>query len=117
MVDEDTLGGCVLCRPRTNENFYTELLNKNAVIEGELSLDSLSNSFVDFNGKPVNNLFKKNKPVLLIVWAKFRGDKLNREFLDETQKTLINKSPDLQVFYLNIDQVFYECTDSNLFKL
>jgi hypothetical protein len=115
LVDEDTLGGCVMHRPRTSENFYTALLNKNAIIKGDFSLDNLSNSFVDFNGKPVNNLFEKNKPVLLIVWAKFRGDKLNREFLDETQKTLINKSPDLQVLYLNIDQVFYECSNPKMF--
>ena len=108
LVDEDILGGCILDRPQTKENFYTELLKQNAIIEGNFSLTQLNNSFLDSKGHQINNPFEINKPVLIVVWAKFRGNNHQVAFLNETQRTLITKNPDLQVFYLNIDKVFFD---------
>jgi len=108
LVDEDILGGCILDRPQTKENFYAELLKQNAIIEGNFSLTQLNNSFLDSKGLPINNPFEINKPVLIVVWAKFRGNNHQVAFLNETQRTLITKNPDLQVFYLNIDKVFFD---------
>jgi hypothetical protein len=107
LVDDDVLGGCIIDRPNTTDNFYTALLQRNEVIDEKFSLNRLSDSFLDFNGKKITQPYRENQPVLLVVWAKFRGNKINRAFLNETQRTLINKSPDLQIIYLNIDQVFF----------
>lgn len=106
LIDDHTLGGCVMHRPKTEKNFYDELLEKNDVIYDKDALEPLVNSFLNVRGEMAQNIFHKDKPTLIVVWSKFRGSSINKAFFNETHRTLTNKNDDLNVLYLNIDKVF-----------
>jgi len=82
-------------------NYFNEIYKVDSIVSKNKDIKILEEFLINSDKKSV--LFKKNKNIALILWAKFLGNKKNLKHIINSKKRLEDASNPIDIYYLNID--------------
>lgn len=85
-----------------SDSLYDIISTKDNAIKSKLNLIEFKNSFITDEGKTIFPFEKNNRPIAIVLWAKYKGN----NWAEETNviiKSLENSKENYDVFFLNLD--------------
>jgi len=110
LIDENSLGGCIIDRPTFEKSdFYTEILKENKIILSSkdssiFNLEMLKNNICDYQGNSIYP-FEKDKACLIFLWAKNKTSPNGLNYyIEYTIESLKKSTAEIDIYFLNADE-------------
>lgn len=103
MIDDDVMGGCVIYRPNSKEmTFYDEIFNVAPIHPANKTIRDLEDNFLSMSGEPVVIQQNNDKPIVIIIWSKYKGTKWAQK-VSQMVNLVKSAKTSMDVYYLNVD--------------